>query len=99
MVEEVEKKKTGWVVPADSVEVMRNEDGELFKEAFIAMHDYNMCGAVDFQKLSPAARILFNSFKNTMDANLLRYEAIKKRNQENSKGKRKSGGRKGNARN
>ena len=47
MVEERETKKTGWVVPADSVEAMRDEDGALFKEAFIAMHDYNMYGTVD----------------------------------------------------
>lgn len=90
MVEDIERKKTGWVVPADSVEAMREEDAALFKEAFIAMHDYNMCGAVDVQKLSPAARILFNSFKNAMDANARRYEAIKKRNQETAKSRKRT---------
>lgn len=90
MVEETEKKRTGWVVPADSVEAMRNEDGELFKEAFIAMHDYNMGGVVDTSSLSPAARILFNSFKSAMDANARRYETIKKRNQENAKSRKRA---------
>ncbi|MBQ8465306.1 MAG: hypothetical protein IJ545_04775 [Alphaproteobacteria bacterium] len=92
MVEETEKKK-GWVVPAASIEALRNEDAALFKEAFLAMHDYNMNGNVDTSALSPAARILFISFKQTMDANTRRYEAIKKRNQENGK---KSKGRKKN---
>jgi hypothetical protein len=85
MVEDIEKKKTGWVVPADSIEAMRDEDADLFKEAILAMHDYNMHGAVDVKKLSPTARVLFNSFKNAMDANARRYEAIKKRNQETAK--------------
>ena len=90
MVEETEKKKTGWVVPADSVEAMRDEDAVLFKEAILAMHDYNMYGAVDVKTLSPAARILFNSFKNAMDANARRYEAIKKRNQETAKTRKRA---------
>ena len=90
MVEETEKKKTGWVVPADSVEAMRDEDADLFKEAILAMHDYNMYGAVDVKKLTPAARILFNSFKNAMDANARRYEAIKKRNQETAKTRKRA---------
>ena len=85
MVEERETKKTGWVVPADSVEAMRDEDGALFKEAFIAMHDYNMYGTVDAKSLSPAARVLFNSFKNAMDANARRYEERCRHNQENGK--------------
>ncbi len=93
MVEERETKKTGWVVPADSVEAMRDEDAALFKEAFIAMHDYNMYGTADVKNLSPAARILFNSFKNAMDANARRYEERCRRNQENgkkNKGKKKN---------
>lgn len=90
MVEEIEKKKTGWVVPADSIEAMREEDAGLFKEAILAMHDYNMRGTVDIKTLSPAARVLFNSFKNAMDANARRYEAIKKRNQETAKSRRRT---------
>ena len=94
--EVIEERKKGWVVPAASVEAMRAEDAELFKETFIAMHDYNMHGAVDVKTLSPAARVLFKIFKETMDANVRRYEAIKKRNQENGK-KSKGRGRKTNA--
>lgn len=93
MVEETEKKKTGWVVPADSVEAMREENGDLFKEAFLAMHDYNMRGTVDISVLSPAARVLFNSFKSAMDANARRYEERCRRNKENgkkNKGKKKN---------
>ena len=94
MVEERETKKTGWVVPADSVEAMRDEDGALFKEAFIAMPDYNMYGTVDVKSLSPAARVLFNSFKIAMDANARRYEERCRRNQsiaKNRKPRKKSG--------
>ena len=93
MVEENITKKTGWVVPADSVEAMRSEDGDLFKEAFLAMHDYNMHGSVDVSGLSPPARILFNSFKPAMDANTRRYEERCQRNQKNgrkNKGKAKN---------
>ncbi len=94
MVEEKEeKKKNGWIVPVDSVEALRGEDAELFKEAFLAMHDYNVSGAVDVSTLSPAARVLFNSFKNAMDANARRYEERCRRNQENgkkNKGKKKN---------
>ena len=85
-------------MPVASVEALRNEDAELFKEAFLAMHDYNMSGGVDVSVLSPAARVLFNMFKETMDANARRYEAIKKRNQENGK-KSRGRGRKVNANN
>lgn len=94
MVEEAEKKKNGWVVPADSVEAMRQENGDLFKEAFLAMHDYNMHGEVDISQLSPAARILFNSFKNAMDANVRRYEERCQRNRaiaKNRKPRKKKG--------
>nr|DAH27377.1 MAG TPA: hypothetical protein [Bacteriophage sp.] len=90
MVEDIERKKTGWVVPADSIEAMRDEDADLFKEAVLAMHDYNMYGAVDVKKLSPTARVLFNSFKGAMDANARRYEAIKKRNQETAKTRKRT---------
>lgn len=90
MVEDIERKKTGWVVPADSVEAMRDEDADLFKEAILAMHDYNMYGTVDVKKLSPTARVLFNSFKSAMDANARRYEAIKKRNQETAKTRKRT---------
>jgi len=79
--EELEKKK-GWVVPAASVEALRGEDAALFKEVFVAMHDYNMAGSLDTSSMTPAARVLFNVFKETIDANMRRYEAIKKRNQE-----------------
>lgn len=85
MTDETDEKKKGWVVPAASVEAIRNEDGDLFKEAFLAMHDYNMGNEVDIMALSPAARVLFMSFRETMDANVMRYEAIKKRNAENGK--------------
>lgn len=90
MVEDIERKKTGWVVPADSIEAMREEDADLFKEAVLAMHDYNMYGEVDIKALSPTARVLFNSFKNAMDANARRYEAIKKRNQETAKTRKRA---------
>lgn len=93
MVEENITKKTGWVVPADSVEAMRSEDGDLFKEAFLAMHDYNMYGKTDISALSIGARVLLNSFKNAMDANSRRYEERCQRNQKNgskNKGKKKN---------
>jgi len=90
MTDENDDKKKGWVVPAASVEAIRHEDGELFKEAFLAMHDYNMGNDVDIMQLSPAARVLFMSFRETMDANVMRYEAIKKRNASISKAKNKS---------
>lgn len=88
MVEETEKKKTGWVVPADSVEAMREENGDLFKEAFLAMHDYNMRGTVDISGLSPTARVLFNSFKSAMDANARRYEERCQRNRDIAKNRK-----------
>lgn len=95
MVEQTEdnEKKRGWVVPAASVEALRSEDAALFKEVFLAMHDYNMAGRLDTSTLTPAARVLFNVFKETIDANVRRYEAIKKRNQETAqKRRRKSKG-------
>ena len=52
-----------------------------------------MYGTVDVKSLSPAARVLFNSFKNAMDANARRYEERCRRNQENgkkNKGKKKN---------
>ena len=92
MVEEKEeKKKVGYVVVAESIEAIRNENAELFKEAFLAIHDYNMEGSIDVSSLSVGARILFNSFKKAMDTNSRRYEERCKRNQENGK---KSKGRK-----
>lgn len=94
MVETEEKKKTGWVVPAASVEAIRSESAELFKEAFLAMHDYNMGNDFDASALSPAARVLFMSFRDTMDNNARRYEAIKKRNQENGRKSKGRGGKK-----
>lgn len=87
MVEETEKKK-GWVVPIAAVEAMRTEDAELFKEAFLAMHDYNMTGSIDVAAMSPAARVTFNLFKETIDGNMRRYEATKKRNQEIAKSRK-----------
>ncbi|MBR3676560.1 MAG: hypothetical protein IKN71_05455 [Alphaproteobacteria bacterium] len=87
MVEETEKKK-GWVVPVAAVEALRSEDAELFKEAFLAMHDYNMNGDVDMTAMTPAARVLFSLFKETIDGNMRRYEAIKKRNQETAKSRK-----------
>jgi len=94
MVETEEKKKTGWVVPSASVEAIRFESAELFKEAFLAMHDYNMGNDFDASTLSPAARVLFMSFRDTMDNNARRYEAIKKRNQENGRKSKGRGGKK-----
>lgn len=93
MVEQIEDKKKGWVVPITAVEALRDEEAELFKEAFLAMHDYNINGSIDTIKLSPAARVLFNAFKSAMDANTKRYEERCKRNQENgkkNKGKKKN---------
>lgn len=85
MVEQVERKRSGWVVPAASVEAIRDEDAELFKAAILAMHDYSMGKAADTSSMTPAVRVLFNSFKETMDSYARRYEAIKKRNQETAK--------------
>ena len=82
---EVEKKRSGWVVPVASVEALRNEDAALFKEAMLAMHDYSIGRKMDMADMSAAARILFYSFKEQMDANTRRYEAIKKRNQETAR--------------
>lgn len=90
MVEEKEeKKKTAYVTLAESIEVLRDEPAELFKEAVLAMHDYNVNGDIDVNTLSVGARMLFKSFRKGMDFYASKYAAKVKRNQENGK-KRKS---------
>lgn len=93
MVEEKEeKKKTAYVVLAESIEALRDERAELFKEAVLAIHDYNINGAVDLETLSDGARMLFKSFRKGMDFYANKYAAKIKRNQENG---RKNKGKKG----
>lgn len=90
MVEEKEeKKKTAYVVLAESIEALRDERPELFKEAVLAIHDYNINGEIDVEQLSDGARMLFKSFRKGMDFYANKYAAKVKRNQENGK-KRKS---------
>nr|DAG88544.1 MAG TPA: hypothetical protein [Herelleviridae sp.] len=97
MVEEKEeKKKTAYVVLAESIEALRDERPELFKEAVLAIHDYNINGDIDVETLSDGARMLFKSFRKGMDFYANKYAAKVKRNQENGK-KRK--GKKGAAAN
>lgn len=87
MTEDIEqdRKKTAYVVIAEAVEAIRMEDPALFKEAMLAMHDYNLTGAVDLEALSPAARVFFNSFRKGMDFYVQKYQAKVKRNRENGR--------------
>lgn len=82
---ELEKKRAAYVVIVEAVEAIRSEEPALFKEAMLAMHDYNLTGAVDLEALSPAARVFFNSFRKGMDFYAQKYEAKVKRNRENGK--------------
>lgn len=93
MVEDKEdKKKPAYVVLVESIEALRDERPELFKEAVLAMHDYNVNGTIDTDSLSDGARLLFKAFRKGMDYYANKYAAKVKRNQENG---RKNKGKKG----
>lgn len=82
---EEKKEKTAYVIPADSIEALRDEKPELFKEAVLAIHDYSVSGEIDLDNLSDGARMLFKSFRKGIDFYANKYAAKVKRNRETAK--------------
>ena len=73
------------MIPADSIEALRDEKPELFKEAVLAIHDYSVSGEINLNSLSDGARLLFKSFRKGIDFYANKYAAKVKRNRETAK--------------